>query len=70
MRKIIFFVILSVSALNVIAQQEKASAKSEFAISEFQYNKDSDYFYCLPWDYGKVENESKQYPLVIYTQTK
>lgn len=66
MKKIIFLVILSFSIGNIIAQQKMALAKSEIEIYEFQYNKDSDYFYCLPNDYGKVGNEAKRYPLVIY----
>lgn len=32
----------------------------------FQYNRNSDYFYCLPWNYNKDFNNSRSYPLVVY----
>jgi predicted peptidase len=32
----------------------------------FSYDEGSDYFYCLPWNYGKTINSSRKYPLVVY----
>jgi predicted peptidase len=32
----------------------------------FQYNAASNYYYCLPWNYGKEWNSRRKYPLVVF----
>lgn len=32
----------------------------------FEYNSESDYYSCKPWNYEKNENLNRKYPLVVY----
>jgi len=32
----------------------------------YEYDSEKDFYYCKPWNYDKVFNSSRKYPLVIY----
>ncbi len=61
MKKLSLLLIL-LSAMATAFGQEASEYKRSF----FQYNENSDYYYCLPWNYNTLENTTESYPLVIY----
>jgi len=55
--------IFSCSKSNYIVESEIFN-KSERP--QFEYNSDSDFYFCKPWNYEKDTNLNKKYPLIIY----
>jgi poly(3-hydroxybutyrate) depolymerase len=57
---------LSVDASGLLAWK---TATEEFNNADrpfFQYDQNSDYYFCTPWNYDKPINADRKYPLVVY----
>lgn len=64
LKEILLFSILFISVWEVFAQENRELKRTESGNSIYQYNKELDYYFCLPRGYNS--NEAKQFPLVIY----
>lgn len=61
MKKLVLIFLLVFPSVIIFAQEG-----TEYTLSLFQHNNESDYYYCLPWNYNNAQTDTKLYPLVIY----